>query len=45
MKYSECTQADKLKQAGVEQIACAAVAPAAQLEEWAKRNGNANSQV
>jgi peroxiredoxin len=38
-------QADKLKQAGIKQIACAAVAPASQLEEWAKKHGNANSQV
>jgi peroxiredoxin len=37
--------ADKLKKAGIKQIACAAVAPASQLEEWAKKNGNANSHI
>lgn len=40
-----CTQADKLKQAGIEQIVCATVAPAGQVAEWAKKYGNTNSQV
>ena len=33
-------QIEKLKQCGVDKIACAAIAPSAQLEEWAKRAGN-----
>jgi peroxiredoxin len=31
--------AEKLRKCGVEKIACAAVAPSAQLEEWAKKAG------
>lgn len=37
--------ADKLRQAGVEEIVCAAVAPADKLEEWAKQHGNSNGQI